>query len=1675
MASIKKQILDMRIYLGRIWHILGAFYRHKKAGGNISEKDNEFLNERSQKFFSLNEIDNRFPLAYCHDTWYRMAKLYNEIIAIGGTEENGEKKAIEIKNGDAQTIEAMRNEIIEDHVINVLQLMRSSNAFSDHFRNANKESKRQLRMFLAQTMFSKDNARSDQEIIMEYEQLMDKFPSLRELLRNELTAKQIEEKQLKYYIDFLDSKNEKKVWKLAQFLLDILAYCQWFHFFDDHILNEQLKNSIEAPINYPSQAKSYMFSLIFTAQKEVALFMAQNENGGEKMPTDKQIDDGTALKAMHEQIVGKLLNSKAFRDKLKKIEINKKRMSDLIGDGTEIGNNLLSESHKRKFEPKGKEIIKTGKQKQTQKAAKGKGQQQNEAPKSDEQIFVPLFTDTDLYAFAYIYKQVLINHINDSAIKEFNVHVTHFRYKDTINALIWKIFTMETAQNEKLERIRTLILDIAQIENFGEKLANTLEEKKKICSMESFFNWITQNDTLYSESAEWRSFLATISPKTEAMAENVQPTEEKKVASFYENIFDAQNTEAARAKEMELALIRAVQHILLNDRREKTAVQSQRQKDEPHTLYLFMVLSVLDLFDDEVPARRTARMLCMALPSAKETTPKGKRQRNAKRGTTIGQLVEKCLDNDIQNIERKTFADQREMAAAQWHSKFFAHYLPNFPANDPLLKRIRQTVGALHTLNLLMGGDELDNLLANNEFVPAKLGVDRLSARLMADLLVLMDNTDQISAQIGSKHLTNLWWLNFRLLYETVAAEAENAPKCALSLKNLLEEMDIFLDSNKKLEIGTSNSKANIGIVWFIKWKEANGKTEIQWHGQKHEQMVANNEKVQKMHMDKLGKQLASEKGGENDEFEQILHEYDTQSEEIDEKWNKIEKKRTESQRKRQSQKQRQLISAKVINATLLDLCDNEPLVQKYKNEILQNVQPYAMNILNLCAFKNEIETRIRMLNESSKIIGNEAKIEQNLMANWEESSKIKMERQNDVIIWEEKLSEILHEILMHQNGQWQNLINAEFNEFKTENYEQKRMIWQNLRSQIHLNNILMAFEEENELAKSWEKFGTETKWKKLKNLTNRQMPILQFNALVENYRKMGKQIEIDQKLFASAVLTNNHFEEGRYYLPPNYAKLSQQITILNPMLVANEAAKEFENYLTSNVYKNIYVQQNFYRIKMEGALQQIVTLVEKWSNGLAQLLISGSLLLHSHTIGSDVNLVCLTPGEKLKVSDFMGNDRNSKCEENKCTDEENSSLFCQICEHKSTTNLIKIESDSLLIVRFQFDGIEFDISLVAIPKIEQLEKINAEMLEKLAEKFNDSIFEQKNMGRTLASYRSTLFVANLFYHPIKISDCLDSFRDILARQQTMSENGRNFRHLLITTKFWAKNNYIYSNKMGFLNGMSLAIIVAKIVLLFPNSSLQFLLESFFLIYSTRRQQIPIQLTKIDAHNFNLFVAMNKKELEMPVLTPELQFHPLQNATRFVTHSNAKVIRHEMAQALQKINSLKNDKFNLGAFLSEPIPFTEKFQNFLVIHCISEQKELADSFCDFVEWRMRLQIIFSIDKKGGGQSVATHLKPNIHREKCNLATAKLLGISFRSNFCKVWLLGIISHPIKNRDEIISMANHFDLTIKSHFHQRRNRENSAIYWLEVAAKLELKTMLMSRDELVKLEKDEEEEK
>lgn len=81
-----------------------------------------------------------------------------------------------------------------------------------------------------------------------------------------------------------------------------------------------------------------------------------------------------------------------------------------------------------------------------------------------------------------------------------------------------------------------------------------------------------------------------------------------------------------------------------------------------------------------------------------------------------------------------------------------------------------------------------------------------------------------------------------------------------------------------------------------------------------------------------------------------------------------------------------------------------------------------------------------------------------------------------------------------------------------------------------------------------------------------------------------------------------------------------------------------------------------------------------------------------------------------------------------------------------------------------------------------------------------------------------------------------------LVRKQT-----ENFKQTLRVIKVWAKNRGISSNGMGYLGGISWAILVAKICQIFPNHKPAKLLSEFFLIYSLWNwKQMRVQLMKCD-------------------------------------------------------------------------------------------------------------------------------------------------------------------------------------------------------------------------------------
>ncbi len=57
------------------------------------------------------------------------------------------------------------------------------------------------------------------------------------------------------------------------------------------------------------------------------------------------------------------------------------------------------------------------------------------------------------------------------------------------------------------------------------------------------------------------------------------------------------------------------------------------------------------------------------------------------------------------------------------------------------------------------------------------------------------------------------------------------------------------------------------------------------------------------------------------------------------------------------------------------------------------------------------------------------------------------------------------------------------------------------------------------------------------------------------------------------------------------------------------------------------------------------------------------------------------------------------------------------------------------------------------------------------------------------------------------------------------------FRLFVVALKVFHKKKAIYENKLGFFGGITLALMAAKIVQLYPNYSVIHLLERFFYIY----------------------------------------------------------------------------------------------------------------------------------------------------------------------------------------------------------------------------------------------------
>uniref|UniRef100_A0A183C4I9 polynucleotide adenylyltransferase n=1 Tax=Globodera pallida TaxID=36090 RepID=A0A183C4I9_GLOPA len=248
---------------------------------------------------------------------------------------------------------------------------------------------------------------------------------------------------------------------------------------------------------------------------------------------------------------------------------------------------------------------------------------------------------------------------------------------------------------------------------------------------------------------------------------------------------------------------------------------------------------------------------------------------------------------------------------------------------------------------------------------------------------------------------------------------------------------------------------------------------------------------------------------------------------------------------------------------------------------------------------------------------------------------------------------------------------------------------------------------------------------------------------------------------------------------------------------------------------------------------------------------------------------------------------------------------------------------------------------------------------------------------------------------------------------------------MLMALKLWAKNNFIYSNKFGYLNGVSLTIMVAKIILLYPNASILFLLNKFFLIFATRPMNVPLKIKlNAETNTNNLEEDNHLREVIMQIYTP---ISPEQNAAKFVTHSTARIIRKNMQKAFAQIQRLGTENIDWATWLENTEKFIEKHDFYILINCMSADEIGISKFCQFVESRIRLQLVYDIDKRGG--NVEAQLYPDLFQESCKIPN-KLVETCFSKNFCKIWLIGVNSNSYI--EYVKYELTFFDLSIKRAF-------------------------------------------
>uniref|UniRef100_A0A4W5N9G1 polynucleotide adenylyltransferase n=1 Tax=Hucho hucho TaxID=62062 RepID=A0A4W5N9G1_9TELE len=437
-------------------------------------------------------------------------------------------------------------------------------------------------------------------------------------------------------------------------------------------------------------------------------------------------------------------------------------------------------------------------------------------------------------------------------------------------------------------------------------------------------------------------------------------------------------------------------------------------------------------------------------------------------------------------------------------------------------------------------------------------------------------------------------------------------------------------------------------------------------------------------------------------------------------------------------------------------------------------------------------------------------------------------------------------------------------------------------------------------------------------------------------------------------------------YLLPHPNKPQQHYGITSPISLAQ--AKEADLVLTHRLTEALkpygVFEEELELQRRIHVLGKLNTLVKEWIRDVSEtknlpasvietvggkIFTFGSYRLGVHTKGADIDALCVAP-RHVERTDFF------------------SSFLDKLKEQEEVKDLRAVEEAFVPVIKLSFDSIEIDILFARLALQTIPENLDLR---------DDGLLKNLDIRciRSLNGCRVTDEILHLV------------------------PNIDNFRLTLRTIKLWAKRHNIYSNILGFLGGVSWAMLVARTCQLYPNAVASTLVHKFFLVFSKWEWPNPVLLKQPEDCNLNLpvwdpRVTPSDRYHLMPIITPA---YPQQNSTYNVSASTRAVMVDEFKQGLAITDEILQNKAEWSKLFEAP-NFFQKYKHYIVLLASAPTEKQHLEWVGLVESKIRI-LVGNLEKNEF--ITLAHVNPQSFpgpkesREKEEVSTMWVIGVIFK--------------------------------------------------------------------------------